>query len=74
MFDIEGAKIRIQKRRLELGYSRRYVADQMGVSSNSVVKWDDLKTFPGNFPTIDHLVELCEVLETTPNYILLGKE
>ena len=49
MFDIEGAKIRIQKRRLELGYSRRYVADQMGVSPNSVVKWDDLKNISWKF-------------------------
>jgi transcriptional regulator with XRE-family HTH domain len=74
MFDISGVKERIREVRVERGISRWELADTLNVSYNAISKWENQETFATTVPSIDHLMELCEVLDTTPNYILLGKE
>jgi transcriptional regulator with XRE-family HTH domain len=75
MFDISGVKERIREVRVERGVSRWELADTLNVSYNAISKWESHKgIYSKTVPSIDHLMELCEVLETTPNYILLGKE
>lgn len=74
MLDISGVKERIRKVRIERGISRWDLADTLNVSYAAISKWENQDTFAKAIPSIDHLMELCEVLDTTPNYILLGKE
>lgn len=74
MFDISGVKERIRKVRIERGVSRWDLADTLEVSYAAISKWENQGTYAKTIPSIDRLMELCEVLETTPNYILLGKE
>ena len=74
MLDISGVKERIRKVRIERGVSRCDLADTLNVSYAAISKWENQETFAKTIPSIDHLMELCEVLDTTPNYILLGKE
>jgi transcriptional regulator with XRE-family HTH domain len=74
MFDISGVKERIREVRVERGISRWELADMMNLSYTAISKWENMDYGSTTIPSIDHLMELCEVLDTTPNYILLGKE
>lgn len=75
MIDIPGIKHRIKELRKKRGYSVRYLADELDMSYAGVRKWENFEGWNANsIPSIDHIIELCEILDTTPNYILLGKE
>lgn len=65
-------KERIKESRIESGYSMRAFAEKLGVSLQSVYKWESKKN--KFLPNIDHLIELCRVTGKTPNWLLTGKE
>lgn len=74
MIDILGIKRRIKEMRKASGYSVREVADTLNLAYGSVRKWENTSSSPYSIPTIDHIIDLCELYGTDPNYILLGKE
>lgn len=57
---------RIKNRREALGMKREFVASKMDVSTSIVTKWE---TGERNVP-INRLVELCDILKTSPNELL----
>lgn len=63
--------IRLREKRNEKGLNQTQLANLLGIEKhNTVSNWEkDLAK-----PSADDLVILSEVLETTPNYLLLGKE
>lgn len=59
---------RIAKRRKELGYRQSYVTEAAGLSDKYLSNIENARSIP----SIDVLLRICTVLETTPDYILLG--
>lgn len=57
---------RLKNRREALGMKREFVASEMNVSTSLVTKWESGER---KFP-IDRLVELCNILKTSPNELL----
>ena len=57
---------RLKNRREALGMKREFVASKMDVSTSIVTKWEKGER---KFP-IDRLVELCNILKTSPNELL----
>ena len=57
---------RLKNRREALGMKREFVASKMDVSTSLVTKWESGER---KFP-IDRLVELCNILKTSPNELL----
>ena len=57
---------RLQNRREALGMKREFVASKMDVSTSIVTKWE---TGERNVP-MNRLVELCNILKTSPNELL----
>ncbi len=61
---------RIMKLRKEAGLSQEAFAEKLGVSRQSVSKWET-----GNvMPDINKLVAMCELFGVSSDYILYGKE
>ena len=54
---------RVKKRRIELGYTQEYLAEKMDVSIQMISG-----TESGNF------IKFCEILETTPDYLIKGRD
>jgi DNA-binding helix-turn-helix protein len=63
-----GNKIKI--RREYLGIKREYVASKMNVSTSTITKWESGER---NVP-MNRLVELCNILEVSPNELLGWEE
>ena len=61
---------RIAKCRKNKNLSQEYVADQLGISRQSVSKWEKNITYPDT----NNLIALAELLDTTVEYIACGKE
>ena len=61
---------RVKKRRIELGYTQEYLAEKMDVSiqmiSGRVSGKKALK--------LENFIKLCEILETTPDYLIKGRD
>lgn len=57
---------RLKNRREALGMKREFVASKMDVSTSIVTKWE---TGERNVP-MNRLVELCNILKTSPNELL----
>jgi transcriptional regulator with XRE-family HTH domain len=57
---------RLKLLRQQKGYSGRELARRMGLSSPMVVYYEN----GTNFPRVDGLVKLCNLLDTTPNELL----
>lgn len=61
---------RIQNRRKQLGFTQEHLADEMNVSVQMVSNLER-----GNKSIrIDNLVRLCQILDVSTDYILIGKE
>ena len=61
---------RIAKCRKNKNLSQEYVADKLGISRQSVSKWEKNITYPDT----NNLIALAELLDTTVEYIACGKE
>lgn len=59
----------ISYKRKQLGMTQAEVAEKLNVSFQAVSKWEN-----GTLPNVEILVELAEVLHTTVDEILLGRE
>ncbi len=59
---------RIANRRKELQHNQEYVADKAGISKNHLSSIENGK----DGMSIDLLLDLCDILNTTPDYLLLG--
>jgi phage repressor protein C with HTH and peptisase S24 domain len=60
---------RIAKRRAELGLSYEALAEQLGVSWQTVQQWEK-----DTAPKRTRLVEVAKALQTTPEFLLIGIE
>lgn len=59
---------RIAKRRKVLNMTQDDVAEATGLSNNYISNIENNHSIP----SIDTLVKICEAIDTTPNYLLLG--
>jgi len=59
---------RIAKRRKVLNLTQDDVAEATGLSNNYISNIENNHSIP----SIDTLVKICEAIDTTPNYLLLG--
>lgn len=60
---------RIQTLRKQQGLSQEELADRLGLSRQAIGKWET----GGSMPSIDNLLELSEILDTTVDYLLTGR-
>ena len=61
---------RVKKRRIELGYTQEYLAEKMDVS---------IQMFSGTESgkkalKLENFIKFCEILETTPDYLIKGRD
>lgn len=56
---------RLKKVIEEAHISQRQIALRMGVKPQSVWEWVNV-----GYPSVSHLIQLCDMLNTTPNYLL----
>ena len=59
---------RIAKRRKVLNLTQDDVAEATGLSNNHISNIENNHSIP----SIDTLLKICEAIDTTPNYLLLG--
>ncbi len=59
---------RIKKRRRSLDFTQDYVAEAAGLTNNYISNIENNRSIP----SIDSLMKICTVLDTTPDYFLLG--
>ena len=52
------------------GLSEKDLTDRLQISKGSVSKWK----YDGSVLYLKYLEEICEYLDTTPNYLVLGNE
>lgn len=70
MADLSGIGKRIQNRRKQLGYTQEQLSEMMDVSIQMVSNLER-----GNKAIrIDNLINLCQILNVSTDYILTGKE
>ena len=69
--DTKGVGQRINKLIAEKGYTKKYVAEKLGVSPQTVFKWINKAEA---MPSIDNIVRLSILLGVTTDYILKGDE
>ena len=71
MLDFEAIGANIHKLRVEHGYSQSAIAELLGVTHQAFSRWELGLTVP----TVDNLVELCELFEVSLEQLLcLDKE
>ena len=61
---------RIQGLRKARNLSQESLAEQMGLSRQAIGKWES----GASAPSLDNLMELSEILQTTADYLLTGRE
>jgi transcriptional regulator with XRE-family HTH domain len=66
--DYEALGKRIAKRRKVLNLTQEDVAEAAGLSNNFISNIENNYSIP----SIDSLLRICEAIDTTPNYLLLG--
>ena len=66
--DFSAMGVRIKMRRKELKMSQAELAEKVNVSNNHISSIETGKQLP-SLPTF---VEICEQLQTTPDFLLLG--
>lgn len=59
---------RIRQRRRELGYKQYTLAQKLGLSSNHLSSIEHGR----EHPSLETLLHICELLQITPDYLLLG--
>ena len=67
--DFKQIGARIAQRRRELGYKQYEVCDMINVNSKYLSNIETGRSAP----SLDTIMLLCEYLQITPDYILLGK-
>lgn len=70
---IIGIKRRIKESRERRGMSVKYIAEKMGVTIMAVYKWESTSAYRLILPSLDNVIQFCEVLNVSTDYILLGK-
>ena len=61
---------RIRELRTSLGFTQKSLAEQVGVAQNTIAQYENGKAKT----SIDVIIVLAKVLQTTTDYLLLGKE
>ena len=61
---------RVKKRRIELGYTQEYLAEKMDVSIQMISGTESCK----NALKLENFIKFCEILETTPDYLIKGRD
>ena len=61
---------RVKKRRIELGYTQEYLAEKMDVSIQMISGTESGK----KALKLENFIKLCEILETTPDYLIKGRD
>lgn len=61
---------RVKKRRIELGYTREYLAEKMDVSIQMISGTESGK----KALKLENFIKFCEILETTPDYLIKGRD
>lgn len=61
---------RVKKRRIELGYTQEYLAEKMDVSIQMISGTESGK----KALTLENFIKFCEILETTPDYLIKGRD
>lgn len=59
--------LRLAKRRKELKYTQPQLAEIVGVSKNHISQFEN-----GGSVSLEVLLDLCDALNITPDYLLLG--
>lgn len=61
---------RVKKRRIELGYMQEYLAEKMDVSIQMISGTESGK----KALKLENFIKFCEILETTPDYLIKGRD
>ena len=61
---------RVKKRRIELGYTQEYLAEKMDVSIQMISGTESGK----KALKLENFIKFCEILETTPDYLIKGRD
>ena len=61
---------RVKKRRIELGYTQEYLAEKMDVSIQMISGTESGKIAL----KLENFIKFCEILETTPDYLIKGRD
>lgn len=61
---------RVKKRRIELGYTQEYLAEKMDVSIQMISGTESGK----KVLKLENFIKFCEILETTPDYLIKGRD
>ena len=61
---------RVKKRRIELGYTQEYLAEKMDVSIQMISGTESGK----KALKLENIIKFCEILETTPDYLIKGRD
>ena len=54
----------------EKGRKEKDLTDYLGISPGNISKWK----YDGSVLYLKHIEEICEYLDTTPNYLFLGED
>lgn len=60
---------RVKKRRIELGYTQEYLAEKMDVSIQMISGTESGK----KALKLENFIKFCDILETTPDYLIYGR-
>ena len=61
---------RVKKRRIELGYTQEYLAEKTDVSIQMISGTESGK----KALKLENFIKFCEILETTPDYLIKGRD
>lgn len=61
---------RVRKRRLELGYTQETLAEMLGTSEQTI----SFTETGSKGLKLENFIKLCSVLETSPDYLITGRE
>lgn len=61
---------RVKKRRIELGYTQEYLAEKMDVSIQMISGTESGK----KALKLENFIKFCGILETTPDYLIKGRD
>ena len=61
---------RVKKRRIEFGYTQEYLAEKMDVSIQMISGTESGK----KALKLENFIKFCEILETTPDYLIKGRD
>lgn len=61
---------RVKKRRIELGYTQEYLAEKIDVSIQMISGTESGK----KALKLENFIKFCEILETTPDYLIKGRD